>query len=123
MRKSNWAERKAMNALLRCTGDNKDRRYTSVTEVEHRTTMDAAPRRDRRYVSTGEAARRYEAREEAREGIERNVFRAGSIARPQKGKVKNGYSREEAGTIGTQMTTRRFVGSHITVYCKSRKQY
>ena len=87
---------KAMNALLRCTGDNKDRRYTSVTEVEHRTTMDAAPRRDRRYVSTGEAARRYEEREEAHEGIERNVFRAGSIARPQNGKVKNGYSREEA---------------------------
>ena len=114
---------KAMNALLRCTGDNKERRYTSVQEVEHRMTMDTAPRRERRYVSMGEAARRYEAREEAREGIERNVFRAGSIARPQKGKVKNGYSREEAGTVGTQMTTRRFVGSHITVYCKSRKQY
>lgn len=114
---------KAMNAMLRCTGDKKDRRYTSVTEVEHRTTMDAVPRRPRHYMSTKEAARRYEAREEAREGIERNVFRAGSIARPQKGKVKNGYSREEAGTVGTQMTTRRFFGSHITVCCKSRKQY
>ena len=114
---------KAMNALLRCTGDNKERRYTSVTEVEHRTTIDAAPRRERRYMSVGEVARRYEAREEAREGIERNVFRAGNIARPQKGKARNGFSREEAGTVGTQMTTRRFVGSHITVYCKSRKLY
>lgn len=111
-----------MNALLRCTGDNKDRRYTSVTEVEHRTTMDDVPKVGRRYLSQKEAVRRYEQREELREGIERNIFRAGNIARPQKGKTKNAYSREEAGTVGTQMTTRRFSGSHITVYCKSRKQ-
>ena len=116
---------KAMNALLRCTGDNKERRYTSVSAVEHRTTMSTAdvPRRSRRYVSTQEAARRYEEREERRMGLERDVFRAGCIARPQKGKAKNAYSREEAGTMGTQMTTRRFSGSYITVYCKSRKQY
>lgn len=54
---------------------------------------------------------------------ERNVFRAGNIARPQKGKAKNRASSEAAGTMGTQMTTRRFSGSYITVYCKSRKQY
>ena len=93
---------KAMNKRLRCTGDNKERRYTSVKGVEHSMIMDAAPRRVE---------------------LERNVFRAGNITRPQKGKARNGYSREEAGTVGTQMTTRRFVGSHITVYCKSRKQY
>ena len=112
-----------MNALLRCTGDNKERRYTSVCEVESRMTVEGVQHRDRRYLSQKEATRRYEEREERREGLERNVFRAGNIARPQKGKAKNRASSEAAGTMGTQMTTRRFSGSYITVYCKSRKQY
>lgn len=122
MARKNWAEMKAMNALLRCTGDNKERRYTSVSEVESRMTVEGV-RPMRHYVSTREAASRYEEREERREGLERNVFRAGNIARPQKGKAKNRASSEAAGTMGTQMTTRRFSGSYITVYCKSRKQY
>jgi len=122
MARRNWAEMKAMNALLRCTGDNKERRYTSVCEVESRMTVEGV-RPMRHYVSTWEAARRFEEREEWREGLERNVFRAGNIARPQKGKAKNRASSEAAGTMGTQMTTRRFSGSYITVYCKSRKQY
>lgn len=117
---------KAMNALLRCTGDNKERRYSSGPAVRLECTMTVTdtPRVSRRrYLSIQEAARRYEEREERRLGIERDVFRAGNVARPQKGKAKNAYSREEAGTVGTQMTTRRFSGSYITVYCKSRKQY
>lgn len=122
MIRTNWAEMKAMNALLRCTGDNKDRRYTSVSKVEHRTTMDDVPRRTRRYLSQKEAVRRYEAREEAREGIERNVFRAGNIARPQKGKVKNRFSSEEAGTLGT-ITMGIRTGKYSVCVCKSRKEY
>jgi len=123
MARKNWAEMKAMNALLRCTGDNKERRYFSEpSEVSHGMTMEGV-RPMRHYMSTREAARRFEEREERREGLERNVFRAGNIARPQKGKAKNRASSEAAGTMGTQMTTRRFSGSYITVYCKSRKQY
>lgn len=123
MARRNWADMKAMNSRLRCTGDNKERRYTSVCEVEHRMTVEGVQHRDRRYLSQKEAIRRYEEREERREGLERNVFRAGNIARPQKGKAKNRASSEAAGTMGTQMTTRRFSGSYITVCCKSRKQY
>lgn len=123
MARRNWAEMKAMNALLRCTGDNKECRYFSEpSEVSHDMTMEGV-RPMRHYMSTKDAARRFEEREERREGLERNVFRAGNIARPQKGKVKNRASSEAAGTIGTQMTTRRFAGSYITVYCKSKKQY
>lgn len=124
MRNPKWAEMKAMNARLRCTGDNKERRYTQVSEVEHVSTVTDVPRKSRHYLSVEEAARRYERREEMRGPMYgRNVFRDGMVARPQKGKTKNAYSREEAGTMGTQMTTRRFSGSYITVYCKSRKQY
>lgn len=54
---------------------------------------------------------------------ERDVFGRCQTRRPQKGKAKNRASSEAAGTMGTQMTTRRFSGSYITVYCKSRKQY
>ena len=104
MRRKNWAEMKAMNARLRCTGDNKERRYfTEPSEVS--STMDM----------------KREVKCEPMYG--RNPFRDGMVTRPQKGKTKNAYSREEAGTMGTQMTTRRFSGSYITVYCKSRKMY
>ena len=54
---------------------------------------------------------------------EENVFGNCQQRRPNKGKTKNRASSEAAGTMGTQMTTRRFSGSYITVYCKSRKQY
>lgn len=54
---------------------------------------------------------------------ERDVFGHCQTRRPCKGKAKNRASSEAAGTMGTQMTTRRFSGSYITVYCKSRKQY
>ena len=53
----------------------------------------------------------------------RDVFRDCQVRRPGKMKVGNRASSEAAGTMGTQMTTRRFSGSYITVYCKSRKQY
>lgn len=123
MARRNWAEMKAMNARLRYTGEKKERRYFSdPSEVSHGMTMEGV-RPMRHYMSTKEAARRFEEREERREGLERNVFRAGNIARPQKGKAKNRASSEAAGTMGTQMITRRFIGSYITVYCKSKKQY
>lgn len=124
MARRNWAEMKAMNALLRCTGDNKERRYFSEpSEVSHGMTMEGV-RPMRHYVSTKEAARRFEEREERRQGMYgRDVFRDCQVRRPGKMKVGNRASSEAAGTMGTQMTTRRFSGSYITVYCKSRKQY
>lgn len=113
-----------MNARLRCTGDNKDRRYTSVCEVEHRMMVEGMQHRDRRYLSQKEAMTRYEDREERRHGVYgRDVFRDCQVRRLGKMKVGNRASSEAAGTMGTQMTTRRFSGSYITVYCKSRKQY
>ena len=101
MRKLNWAKCKAMNALLRCTGDNKERRYTSVKGVEHSMIMDAAPRRVE---------------------LERNVFRAGNIARPQKGKARNGFSREEAGTIGA-ITMGIRTGAYSVCVCKTQNKW
>jgi hypothetical protein len=124
MARRNWPEMKAMNALLRCTGDNKERRYTSVCEVESRMTVEGVQHRDRRYLSQKEATRRYEEREERRQGVYgRDVFRDCQVRRPGKMKVGNRASSEAAGTMGTQMNTRRFSGSYITVYCKSKKQY
>lgn len=125
MRNPKWAEMKALNKRLRCTGDNKERRYfTEPSMVSHESTVEDLPRKSRHYLTQQEAARRYERREEMRSPMYgRNPFREGMVTRPQKGRTKNAYSREEAGTMGTQMTTRRFSGSYITVYCKSKKQY
>lgn len=52
--------------------------------------------------------------------MERDVFRAGMTYRPEKGKSKNRYSREEAGTVASAIVTRRFEGSRLTCVCKSR---
>lgn len=102
MRKANWAEMKAMNKRLRCTGDNKERRYfIEPSEVGLTMLMDVAPQRVE---------------------LERNVFRAGNIARPQKGKARNGFSREEAGTIGT-ITMGIRTGKNSVVVCKSQNKW
>lgn len=42
------------------------------------------------------------------------------MARPSKGRVKNAYSREEAGTVGNIIVTKRFSNSRLTCVCKSR---
>lgn len=115
---------KRMNAYLVSVNKSDGRSMRESACVESRMTIEGVPIAGRRYVSQRDAMRRYERREEAREPMYgRNVFRDCQVRRPEKGKVKNRYSREEAGTMGTQMTTRRFDGSYITVYCKSRKQY
>ena len=64
------------------------------------TSMESAPRRERP------------------ENIERTfgLF----MARPSKGCVKNAYSREEAGTVGNIIVTKRFSNSRLTCVCKSR---
>lgn len=52
---------------------------------------------------------------------ETHVFDRCRTARPDKGKAKNGYSREEAGTIGNAIMGVR-VGPHTVVVCKSKKK-
>ena len=119
-----WQQMKRMNAYLVSVNKSDGRSMRESACVESRMTIEGVPSAGRRYVSQRDAMRRYERREEAREPMYgRNVFRDCQVRRPEKGKAKNRYSREEAGTMGTQMTTRRFDGSYITVYCKSRKQY
>jgi len=89
--------------------------------VVNKMTMDDAPRVGRRYLSQSEAMRRYERREEMSAPMYgRNIFRAGQTMRPEKGKQKNGYSREEAGTIGTIVVGIR-TGKNSVCVCKSKK--
>lgn len=51
---------------------------------------------------------------------EKNVFKQCQTRRPEKGKVKNRFSREEAGTIASVVVTKRFSGSRLTCVCKSK---
>lgn len=39
--------------------------------------------------------------------------------RPSRGKARNGFSREEAGTIGNIIVTKRFNNSRLTCVCKT----
>ena len=54
--------------------------------------------------------------------IERNAFEIGKGKRMQK-KVHNSFSKEEFGTCGTYIATRRFSNSRLTCVCKSRNLY
>lgn len=125
MRNPKWAEMKAMNKRLRCTGDNKERRYfTEPSEVGHTTTMNDVPHVSRRhYLTQKEAVHRYELREELRVGVYgRNVFRECAVSRPCKGKTKNRFSREEAGTIGT-ITMGIRTSRYTTCVCKTQNKW
>lgn len=51
---------------------------------------------------------------------EAHVFDRCKTTRPENGKAKNRYSREEAGTIGNMVMGVR-VGPHTVVVCKCRK--
>ena len=54
--------------------------------------------------------------------IERNAFEIGKGVRIRK-RVKNTFSKEEFGTCGTYITTKRFANSRLTCVCKSRNFY
>lgn len=63
-----------------------------------------------------------------RETIARPIFleRGGQMFAIGKGqssakKAKNGFSKEEAGTIGNSIRVKRFEGSRLTCVCKSKK--
>ena len=124
MRNPKWAEMKAMNKCLRCTGDNKERRYfTEPSEVSRTMSVDVDPRLRRHYMSQQEAVRRYEEREEAREPMYgRNPFRDGSVARPSKRKVQNRFSKEEAGTKGA-ITMGVRTGAYSVCVCKVQQYH
>jgi hypothetical protein len=124
MRSSNWAEIKAMNKCLRCTGDNKERRYfTEPAEIERTMSVDVDLRLRRHYMTQKEAVRRYEQREEAREGVYgRNVFRLCQTSRPGKSKVQNRFSRVEAGNKG-RITMGVRTGKYGVVVCKSENKW
>ena len=125
MRNPKWAEMKAMNKRLRCTGDNKERRYfTEPSEVGRTMIVDDVPQVSRRrYLTQQEAVRRYELREEAREPMYgRNPFRDGSVARPSKRKVQNRFSKEEAGTKGA-ITMGVRTGAYSVCVCKVQQHY
>ena len=112
---------KAMNKRLRCTGDNKERRYfTEPSEVGRTMLVGDTPRVNRHhYLTQDEAVRRYERREEMREPMYgRNPFRAGLTSRPSKRKVQNRFSREEAGTKGA-ITMGIRTGAYSVCVCKS----
>ena len=57
------------------------------------------------------------------ERMERNIFAAAQTQRPSRRRVQNRFSREEAGTCGTYIATKRFSNSRLTCVCKSRNQY
>ena len=54
--------------------------------------------------------------------IERNAFEIGKGVRIRK-RAKNTFSKEEAGTCGTYIATKRFQNSRLTCVCKSRNMY
>ena len=54
---------------------------------------------------------------------ERNIFATCKVQRTNKGKVKNRFSREEAGVCGMYTRTNRFPNSYITIVTKSNKIY
>ena len=124
MRNPKWAEMKAMNKRLRCTGDKKERRYfTEPSEVGHTTTMDDVPKVVRRYLSQKEAVRRYEMREDLREGTYgRNIFRECTVSRPGKRKVQNRASKEAAGTQGA-ITMGIRTGAYSVCVCKTQNKW
>ena len=124
MRNPKWAEMKAMNKRLRCTGDNKERRYfTEPSEVGRTMIVDNVPQVGRRYLSQKEAVRRYEMREDLREGIYgRNIFRECAVSRPGKRKVQNRFSREEAGTQGA-ITMGIRTGAYSVCVCKTQNKW
>lgn len=53
---------------------------------------------------------------------EENVFTLCQTRRPKKGKCRNRYSSEEAGTCGT-VTVGIRTGRYSVCVCKSKKQY
>ena len=53
---------------------------------------------------------------------ERHVFDMCKGTRTQK-RVKNTWSKEQAGTCGTYIATKRFANSRLTCVCKSRSLY
>jgi hypothetical protein len=54
--------------------------------------------------------------------IERNAFEIGKGVKQPK-KAKNKFSKEEFGTCGTYIATKRFSNSRLTCVCKSRNIY
>lgn len=119
-----WQQMKSMNAYLVSVNKSVGRTMRESAGVESRMTIEGVPSVGRRYVSQRDAVRRYERREEAREPMYgRNMFEQGQDRRPEKGKTKNHYSREEYGTIGTTIIVRRFEGSRLTCVCKSRMNW
>lgn len=54
---------------------------------------------------------------------EEDIFGKCCQGRPKKGKYKNSYSREEAGTIGNIVRSVRTSNPYICVTCKSKKMY
>lgn len=54
--------------------------------------------------------------------IERNAFEIGKGTKQPK-KAKNKFSKEEFGTCGTYIATKRFPNSRLTCVCKSRNMY
>ncbi len=52
--------------------------------------------------------------------VEKGVFKECQTCRTRK-KVKNSASKEEAGTIGSYVATKRFSGSYITCTYKSKR--
>lgn len=57
-----------------------------------------------------------------RKGRRENIFAECKGTRTQK-RVRNTWSTEQAGRIGTVTVTRRFSGSHISVACKAQNVY
>ena len=53
---------------------------------------------------------------------ERDVFGRCQQRRPEKGKAKNRYSREEAGTLG-RITMGIRTGAYSVCVCKSQNKY
>ena len=116
-----WQETKMRNAYLVSVNKADGRSMRESACVESRMTMESVPSAGRRYLSQQEAHRRYERMEEMRQPMYgRNVFEQGRDRRPDKGKAKNRYSREEAGTIKNAIVVHRFEGSRLTCVCKSK---
>jgi hypothetical protein len=116
---------KAMNKRLRCTGDNKERRYfTEPSEVGRTMIVGDVPQVSRRrYLTQQEAVRRYELREDLREGVYgRNLFRECAVSRPSKRKVQNRASKEAAGTQGA-ITMGIRTGAYSVCVCKTQNKW
>ena len=120
-----WAgERDAPMAAIgsyRTTYPNKQNDKIMATLKELCSTIPESMKRDQAIRELNRRMALSYAQRMGRLAQEEHVFSRCQTRRPEKGKAKNGYSREEAGTMGTMVVGIRTSWNSVVV-CKTRKR-